>query len=98
MVGSYSFASSIFDVWTMLVAGIVGFVMRRHGFGPAPLVMGLILGNLVEDNLYRSMIIYDNNWFRFFESPIVDAFFFLTILTLLWPFIGRIRARLAGRE
>ena len=56
--------------------------MTRHGFGPAPMVMGLILGNLVEDNLSRSMIIYDNNWFRFFESPIVDLFFLLT----LFPF------------
>ncbi|MBW1696834.1 MAG: tripartite tricarboxylate transporter permease [Deltaproteobacteria bacterium] len=95
VVGSYSFASSIFDVWTMLIAGISGFVMTRHGFGPAPLVMGLILGNLVEDNLSRSMIIYDNNWLKFFESPIVDLFFLLTLLTLFSPFISKLRARRA---
>jgi putative tricarboxylic transport membrane protein len=61
------------------------------------MVMGLILGSLVEDNLSRSMIIYDNNWFRFFESPIVDLFFLLTLLTLLWPVISRIKARRAEK-
>lgn len=93
MVGSYAFASSIFDVWTMLVSGIIGFLMARHGFGPAPLVMGLILGKQVEENLSRAMIIYDNNWLRFFESPIVIMFFVLTILSLFWPLISKIWKR-----
>jgi putative tricarboxylic transport membrane protein len=93
MVGSYAFASSLFDVWTMLVAGIIGFLMKRYGFGPAPLVMGLILGKLVEQNLSRAMIIYDNNWLRFFESPIVDAFLFLTVVSLFWPLISKIWKR-----
>ena len=97
MVGSYAFASSIVDVWIMLISGTVGFIMRRHGFGPAPMVMDLILGTLVEENLSRSMIIYDNNWLRFFESPIVDLFFLLTLLTLFWPFVSKIRANRAGR-
>jgi putative tricarboxylic transport membrane protein len=98
MVGSYAFASSLVDVWIMLISGIVGFIMRRHGFGPAPLVMGLILGTLVEENLSRSMIIYDNNWFRFFESPIVDLFFALTLISLFWPFISKILTRRADRK
>jgi putative tricarboxylic transport membrane protein len=98
MVGSYAFASSIVDVWIMLISGIVGFIMRRHGFGPAPMVMGLILGTLVEENLSRSMIIYDNNWWRFFESPIVDLFFALTCISLLWPLISKFLTRRAGRE
>ena len=93
LVGSYAFASSIFDVWTMLIAGILGFVIARHGFGAAPLVMGLILGGLVEENLSRSMIIYDNNWLRFFESWIVDLFFALTVLSLSWPLIMKMRER-----
>ena len=93
MVGSYAFASSIFDVWTMLVSGIIGFIMARHGFGPAPLVMGLILGKLVDENLARAMIIYDNNWLRFFESPLVNFFFLLAILSLFWPIISKIWTR-----
>jgi len=93
VVGSYAFASAISDVWIMLISGVVGFIMKRHGFGPAPLVMGLILGKIVEENLSRAMIIYDNNWLRFFESPIVILFFVLTILSLGWPMISKIWTR-----
>ena len=94
MVGAYSYSSSVFDVWVMLIAGIVGFIMNRHGFGPAPLVMGLILGKLVEESLSQSMIIYDNNWFRLLESPIVVLFLVLTIVSLFWPLFRRMFARM----
>ena len=98
MIGAYSFASSIFDIWVMFIAGVVGFLMKRHGFGPAPLVMGLILGKLVEESLSQSMIMFDSNWFRFFESPIVDFFFLLTVTGLLWPLIGPLFSKLIGRS
>jgi len=85
LIGSYAIGTSVFDVWVMLVSGIVGFVMLRHGFSPAPLVMGLILGRLVEESLSQSMILLDNEWLRFFESPIVNLFFAMTVLSLGWP-------------
>ena len=97
MVGSYSAASSITDVWVMLAAGLVGFVMQRHGFGAAPLVMGLILGKLVEESLSQSMILFDNNWLRFFESPICLLFFALTLLGLFWSTISRAAVRWINR-
>jgi len=85
MIGSYAYGASMFDVWVMLISGIVGFFMLRHGFAPAPLVMGLILGKLVEETFSQGMIIYDNNFLRFFESPIVLLFFALTLLSLSSP-------------
>jgi len=97
VIGSYAFASSVFDVWVMLASGLLGFVMLRHGFGQAPLVMGLILGRLVEESFSQSMIIYDNAWWRLFERPIVDAFLALTLLGLFWPLVGRGLRRLAGK-
>lgn len=94
LIGSYSYGATVYDVWVTLVAGVVGFVMLRHGFAPAPLVMGLILGKLVEESFSQSMIILDNQWWRMFESPVVDLFFFLAVLGLCWPFIA---SKLAGR-
>ena len=90
MIGSYAYGGSVFDIWTMLIAGLVGYLMIRHGFGPAPLVMGLILGSIIEETLSQSLIIYDNEWWRFFESPIVNLFFIVTILSLGWPLIRKI--------
>jgi len=89
MIGAYSFSSSAFDVWVMLIAGIAGYIMQRHGFGAAPLVMGLILGKLVEESLSQSMILFDNEWVRFLDSPIVLLFFVLTVISLFWAHISR---------
>ena len=89
MIGSYSFASSMFDVWVMLAAGLAGYFMDRHGFSAAPLVMGLILGKLVEESFSQSMIIHDNNFFALLESPVVLLFFVLTFLSLSSPFWTR---------
>ncbi len=75
MIGAYAGAASIFDVWVMIASGLVGFIMLRHSFGLAPLVMGLILGQLVEETFSQSMIMYDNQFLRLFESPIVVGFF-----------------------
>ena len=98
MIGAYSFAADIFDIWVMLISGVVGFLMLRHGFGPAPLVMGLILGKLVEESLSQSMIMFDNNWFMFFDSFIVNLFFALTILSLFWPQFAKLWALLFGKK
>ena len=76
----------MFDVWVMLLAGLVGYFMDRNGFSAAPLVMGLILGKLVEESFSQSMIIHDNNFFSLLESPVVLLFFTLTFLSLSSPF------------
>jgi len=98
MIGAYAYGMSMFDVWVMLIAGILGFLMMRHGFGPAPLVMGLILGKLVEESFSQSMILYDNDFLALFESPIVVVLFVLTAVSLLWPLWPPVRGRLRGRR
>lgn len=95
VIGAYSFASSVFDVWIMLAAGVVGFLMNRHGFGPAPLIMGVVLGPIVEEKLGQAMIIMDNQWWRMFESPIALFFFLLTGVSLLWPLVRKFRKQSA---
>ena len=90
VVGAYAGSGAIFDVWVMFIAGVAGFIMLRHGFGLAPLVMGLILGKLVEESFSQSMIMYDNNFLGLFESPIVSVLFALTFISLCWPLMGPI--------
>ena len=78
--------------------GISGFFMLRHGFGLAPLVMGLTLGKLLEETFSQSMIMYDNNFLALFESPIVTVLFVLTFFSLCWPLIGSIMKRASSRR
>jgi putative tricarboxylic transport membrane protein len=96
IVGSYAASSSFFDVWVMLISGIVGFFMLRFGFGPAPLIMGMILGRIVEETFSQSMIIHDNSVLAMAERPIVLFFFVLTLVSLAGPFAGRWWANVRG--
>jgi putative tricarboxylic transport membrane protein len=102
MIGAYSYSQSLFDVWVMLASGVVGYLMSRHGFGPAPFVMGLILGHLVEENWSQAMIIFDNNWLGFFESWVCNLFFAATFLSLfggtLWRFMSPMLRKKEGLQ
>jgi putative tricarboxylic transport membrane protein len=95
VVGAYAPNQSMADVWTMLIFGIIGFVLRRYGFSPAPVIMGLVLGGLVEETLKQSLLIFDQNWLLFFSRPIVNVLFAITFAGLILPPVLRIFRRQA---
>lgn len=88
LIGTYAYRQTTLDVWVMLISGLIGFFAIRHGFGPAPFVMGLVLGGLMERSWSQAMIIFDSNWLLFFDSSIANFFFVLTALSLLGPLLG----------
>jgi putative tricarboxylic transport membrane protein len=68
--------------------------MRRYGFSPAPLVIGLVLGRMVEETLKQSLLIFDLSWGGFLGRPIAMTLFALTVLFLLAPYLlQRLRER-----
>ena len=83
--GTYSLSQSIIDVWIMLFFGVIGFFMRRYGFSVVPVIIGLILGELVEGTLRQSLVIFDGNWLMFLTRPIAITFFVLSIIALTFP-------------
>ena len=97
VIGAYGQNQSMTDVWVMLIFGVIGFIFRRFGFSPAPLVMGLVLGKMVEETLKQSLLIFDQNWLLFFSRPIVVVLFAVTLLSMFTPLIAR-RVRTALRR
>ena len=87
--GTYSLSQSLLDVWIMLLFGVIGFFMRRYGFSVVPVIIGLILGELVEGTLRQSLVIFDGNWLMFLTRPIALTFFILSLIALLFPLIKR---------
>jgi len=71
----------------MLVCGLIGYKMKAYGFAAAPIVLGLVLGELIEISLRRSLIVFDNNPFVFFTRPWSLAFIILTVVGLCMPLI-----------
>ncbi len=89
VIGAYGPNQSMIDVMIMLGAGVVGFIFRRYGFSPAPLIMGLVLGTMAEETLKQSLIIFDHDWLRFFSRPIVVTLFLITAAGFLAPAFSR---------
>ena len=87
--GTYSLNQSFTDVFLMLGFGVIGFVMRKFGFSVVPVIIGLILGQLVELTLRQSLVIFDGDWMMFFTRPIVVTFFILSIIALIFPNIKK---------
>jgi putative tricarboxylic transport membrane protein len=98
VVGAYAPNQSMVDVMIMLAFGVVGYLFRRYGFSPAPLIMGLVLGKMVEETLKQSLLIFDQDWTQFFSRPVVVVLFLITAASLLVPALLRAWQRTpAGR-
>lgn len=82
-LGTYSLQNSTFDLWVMLVFGAVGYVMRRAGYPLAPLIIGLILGSIMESNLRRALLLSQDGLVIFVERPISAAILAIDAILLV---------------
>jgi putative tricarboxylic transport membrane protein len=73
IVGSFAINNSLFGVVIMLVAGIAAFFMERWGFPIAPTILGVVLGTMLEEHFFSSLIKADGSLFAFFERPIAGV-------------------------
>jgi putative tricarboxylic transport membrane protein len=81
-VGSFAIASRLFDVWIMLVVGVIGFFLRRFGYQMAPFVLGLVLGDLLDKSLRRGLVLSGGEIEPFFTRPISALLAAIVLLTL----------------
>jgi putative tricarboxylic transport membrane protein len=95
-VGSFAIAGRLFDVYVMLSFGLIGFVLRHFGYPMAPLVLGIVLGDLLEKNLRRALVLSDGDLTPFFTRPISGAFAALIIGTVVWKLWQLRRVRVRG--
>jgi TctA family transporter len=84
VVGSYAMTNSIYGVIIMLVMGVAGWVLEENGFPVAPIILGLVLGEMFEHNFMTSMIKADGSFLAFFERPIAGVLGVLTVAIWGW--------------
>lgn len=89
-IGSFAIASRMFDVWVMLVMGLIGFALREMKYPMAPLVLGIVLGDILDKSLRRGLNISDGSLEPFFMRPISAVLFLACALTVLLS-IGPVR-------
>lgn len=87
LVGSYAINNSLFDVGILIISGVIGFVLKRIGYPTAPIILGLILGPIFENNLRRALILSEGDWSTFFTRPISLTLLIVVAFILFGPFI-----------
>jgi len=85
IVGSFAINNSVFDVGTMLVMGVVGYFLEANGFPVAPVVLGIVLGPIVEKNFMMSVIKTEWDVTQFFTRPVSAILCIITIFVWFYP-------------
>ena len=100
VVGSYAISSRLFDVWVMLGFGVLGYALRRAAFPIAPLVLGLVLGDLMEKGFRRGLVLSDGELGPFFTRPISAALWItiVVVIALRFPAVRRLVTRILPRR
>ena len=91
IIGAYTVSANIGDVVIVILFGLVGFLMKKFAYEPAPLVLGLVIGPLLETAIRRSLIMSRGSAAIFFNRPIAALFMALSLVMLLTPLLARRR-------
>lgn len=101
-MGVYSLNNNVFDVWLTLVIGVIGYLMRLFRFEPAPLLLGFVLGPMMEEQLRRTMLLSRGDPMVFLERPISATLLAITAAIIVFALYStgrnRRRARAAHRQ
>jgi putative tricarboxylic transport membrane protein len=100
VIGPYAITQRLFDVYVMVFFGILGFVLREMKYPMAPLVLGIILGDILDKNLRRALVLADGDLMPFFTRPISAVLWITTLLIVLFalPPVRRAATRLMRWE
>ncbi|MBS0335267.1 MAG: tripartite tricarboxylate transporter permease [Proteobacteria bacterium] len=96
-IGAFTVHNAIFDVWMMIVFGIMGYVFKKLNYPLAPLVLAIVLGDRAEASFRQAMLVSQGDMSIFFSTPLVGVLTGLAMFLLLWPVVGALRTRLKGR-
>jgi putative tricarboxylic transport membrane protein len=86
-IGSYFLSNSLFDVGVCLAFGSLGWFLKRNKFPTAPIILGLILGKLIEENLRLSLV--KGGLAPFFTRPLSGALLLISIIFFVWPLVKK---------
>ena len=86
-VGIYGISGSTFDLFVMIVFGVIGYVLRKLDVPLVPIILGVLLGNAMETNLRRALTISDGDWSVLWGSPMAIGIWTFAIVGVLLPLV-----------
>lgn len=89
-IGAYTVNTAMFDVWMMLVFGVIGYLFKKLDYPLAPMVLALVLGRNAEDSFRQAMLSSQGNPMVLFSNWLVGGITALALILLFWPLIARV--------
>jgi len=96
LVGIYSVRNSIFDIWVMIIAGVVGYFLRKWKFPIAPFIIGVVLGPTTENSVRQSLMMFKGDVSLIFNRPIATTLLALAVAFLAYKFIAPLFGKTVG--
>jgi putative tricarboxylic transport membrane protein len=93
LIGVYAVSNTVFDIYIMVIFGVLGYLMKKFGYEPAPLVLAFVLGPMLENNLRKSLILSQGDFSTFVTRPLSAIALLLAVSLLLSPLIPRLRGK-----
>ena len=95
-IGAYTVHNSIFDVWMMVVFGVLGYLFKKLSYPLAPLVLAIVLGDRAESSFRQAMLVSQGDMSVFFSNALVGSITGLALFLLAWPLLGWLLRRARG--
>jgi putative tricarboxylic transport membrane protein len=92
-IGVYSINNNVFDIYVVLLMGVAGYGLRLLGFEPAPMLIGFVLGPMLEENLRRAMLLARGDVWVIVQRPMSATMLGIAVLLLVWAGWSASRAR-----
>jgi putative tricarboxylic transport membrane protein len=96
-IGAYTVHNTIFDVWMVVVFGVLGYLFKKLQYPLAPLVLAIVLGDAAESSFRQAMLVSQGDMSIFFSRKLVGTMTTLALLLLFWPMITWAWGKLRGR-
>src|SRR3546814_9415873 len=90
VIGAYTLNGSVVDLAVMIIFSVVGLIMRLRDFSLAPVVIGLVLGEMLEESVKQSYILFEGNLWQFFGRGICVFFLAISAIAFLYPVVKRL--------
>ena len=90
MLGVYTVNNSVFDIYLVIVFGVIGYLMKKFGFDPGPMVLAFVLGTLIESSARQSLLIFGGDPSGFVTRPISGTIFAAIVLVVLFPLVRKV--------
>jgi len=92
-VGVYSTNNNSFDIWMVAVFGFIGYIFVKIGCEPQPLLLGFILGPMMEENLRRALLLSRGDWTVFVTRPLSGSLLFVALILLVIVLLPSVKSK-----